>query len=172
MSIESETGAVFRAAARVILLDEHDTVLHIGGGQCLDGLTHWFIPGGGIEAGESPADAAVRELAEETGLRIDPDHLVGPVAHGTFAAFPHGRLLVQKNRYYFHRVRRFEPRIHSDVGYEQHLGFTWRPIEECGASDGMLNPGLLVSLVKRLRDGNVPPAPIDVGGSYSPRFGD
>ncbi|MHB9288212.1 NUDIX hydrolase [Halobacteriales archaeon Cl-PHB] len=32
----------------------------------------WSIPGGAIEAGEHPPEAAVRELEEGTGLRGDP----------------------------------------------------------------------------------------------------
>ena len=40
-----------------------------GEGQSLSGL--WEFPGGKIEAGESPAEAAVRECLEETGLRIE-----------------------------------------------------------------------------------------------------
>lgn len=32
----------------------------------------WEVPGGHVEAGESPAAAAARELAEETGFVLDP----------------------------------------------------------------------------------------------------
>jgi len=38
------------------------------------------IPKGGIEDGEEPFDAALRELAEETGISIDPA-LVDPTPH-------------------------------------------------------------------------------------------
>jgi 8-oxo-dGTP pyrophosphatase MutT (NUDIX family) len=39
---------------------------------------HWWeLPGGGIEPGESYAEAAAREIREETGLQISPDQ-VGP----------------------------------------------------------------------------------------------
>jgi ADP-ribose pyrophosphatase YjhB (NUDIX family) len=39
----------------------------------------WSLPGGRVEAGESDAQAVVRELAEETGLRVEPGSLVGQV---------------------------------------------------------------------------------------------
>lgn len=35
----------------------------------------WITPGGGIDSGESALDAAIRELFEETGLRVDAELL-------------------------------------------------------------------------------------------------
>ncbi|MFG6284058.1 NUDIX domain-containing protein [Sphingomonas sp. S6] len=37
----------------------------------------WMLPGGGIARGEAPIAAAVRELMEETGCRLDAAAIVG-----------------------------------------------------------------------------------------------
>ncbi|MGH3377223.1 MAG: NUDIX hydrolase [Actinoallomurus sp.] len=39
----------------------------------------WSLPGGRVEAGESDAAAVVRELSEETGLRVEAGRLIGSV---------------------------------------------------------------------------------------------
>ena len=43
-----------------------------------DGDMHgWTLPGGGVEAGEHPADGAVREVKEETGYDVRLTSLLG-----------------------------------------------------------------------------------------------
>ncbi len=73
-------GLKFRRAARVLLLDQEDRVLLIRGHDAdQPSRSWWFTVGGGIDAGEDARSAAVREVWEETGLRLRPDELVGPV---------------------------------------------------------------------------------------------
>lgn len=46
-----------------------------------EGELSWQFPAGGIEAGEGPEDAAIRETREETGLIVSPVKLLGDRVH-------------------------------------------------------------------------------------------
>ena len=60
---------VNRPTSRVLLFDRDDSfLLFLTTAPDTSGIARWLTPGGGVDPGESHADAAVRELFEETGL--------------------------------------------------------------------------------------------------------
>lgn len=64
------------ATAGVVVIDA-DHVLLIEHGEAAGHITGaWGIPAGGIDGEETAQAAAVRELAEETGLCVDPQALI------------------------------------------------------------------------------------------------
>jgi 8-oxo-dGTP pyrophosphatase MutT (NUDIX family) len=56
----------------ILLLNEDGEVLLAHA----TGTTHWDLPKGHAEEGETARVAAVRETREETGLELDPDELI------------------------------------------------------------------------------------------------
>jgi 8-oxo-dGTP pyrophosphatase MutT (NUDIX family) len=71
---------VVRLGARVLFLDGVERILMVRGHDPhRPERSFWFTPGGGIEGHESAREAAVRELAEETGYVLEVEELVGPV---------------------------------------------------------------------------------------------
>lgn len=62
---ENGGGTVTRACAAMIRDGAILMVRHRHGGR-----EYWTLPGGGVEVGESPAEAAVREVREEVGLPV------------------------------------------------------------------------------------------------------
>jgi mutator protein MutT len=70
--------AVRVACAGAVVRDERDRVLLVRRGT-EPGRGLWSIPGGRVEPGETPEAAAVREVEEETGLRVTVDGFAGRV---------------------------------------------------------------------------------------------
>jgi 8-oxo-dGTP pyrophosphatase MutT (NUDIX family) len=70
------TASAFVVSSRGVILHRHRR------------LGIWVQPGGHVDAGEEPADAALRECVEETGL--DAHHLDGRVFHVDVHPGPRG----------------------------------------------------------------------------------
>jgi 8-oxo-dGTP diphosphatase len=49
--------------------------------RATEGEISWVFPGGAIEDGESPEEAAVREVCEETGLKVEAVKTLGNRVH-------------------------------------------------------------------------------------------
>lgn len=64
-----------RVAAYCVIVDDQDRVLLT---RWIEGrVPAWSLPGGGLEPGEDPADAAVREVWEESGYKVRLDGILG-----------------------------------------------------------------------------------------------
>ncbi len=66
-------GAAFTLGAFAVITDEAGRVL-----LCLRrDMPWWNLPGGGVERGELPNEAVVREVREECGLQVVVERLLG-----------------------------------------------------------------------------------------------
>ena len=150
-------GVPFRRGARLILLDRADRVLMVQGHDVDQPERHWwFTPGGGIDAGESSVDAAVRELLEETGLVLDPTDVVGPVATRS-AVFDFRRQAVRQDEEFFlARIDEPGPMV-TDGWTEVERAFMdelrWWELDALDLVDTQVYPEAFVPLVRELLRG-------------------
>jgi 8-oxo-dGTP pyrophosphatase MutT (NUDIX family) len=80
---------------RLLLLPAVTAIVHDDQGRILltknVSFNQWFPPGGHIEPDESPKDAVIREMREETGLLVEPVRIVGVYGGKDFrVVYPNG----------------------------------------------------------------------------------
>ncbi|MEU8569910.1 NUDIX hydrolase [Streptomyces pathocidini] len=150
-----------RKAARVVLLDPDDRILLLHGFEPSDpSSTWWFTPGGGLEEGETREQAALRELAEETGIT---DVRLGPVLWRRSCSFPFdGRRWDQDEWYYLARTdqTRTETAGQTELERRSVTDLRWWTSGELSAARETVYPTRLAELLRTLLDEGPPGSPV------------
>ena len=149
------TERVVRATSRLIVVDEDGRVLlMLTKAPDTSGVARWITPGGGVDPGETQAEAAIRELREETGQIItDPGDVVYVedfVVPWDDADHTHGHA-----EFFIVRLPHFEI---DDAGWTDDervdiLESRWFTLDELAGldtTDDAVEPAALVPLLRRI----------------------
>jgi 8-oxo-dGTP pyrophosphatase MutT (NUDIX family) len=148
-----------RRAARVLLVDAAWRVLMLRG--CDPARPHhryWFTVGGGLDAGETPAEGAARELFEETGLRVAPEAMGEPV-HRDVIEFPFdGRRYRQEQDFFLLQVDSWEVDFAGHDAIERATvdAYRWWTAGELRVTDERYYPPSLPDLLAELSQEELP----------------
>ncbi|BBC32639.1 Hydrolase, NUDIX family [Streptomyces graminofaciens] len=145
-----------RKVARVVLLDPQERILLLHGHEPDDPADDWwFTPGGGVEGDETREQAALRELAEETGIT---DVELGPVLWRRRCSFPFaGRRWDQDEWYYLARTAATHAPVPSGMALTELerrsvAGARWWTCQELARAHETVYPTRLAELLRTLLD--------------------
>ncbi|MCL4188489.1 MAG: RNA pyrophosphohydrolase [Rhodobacteraceae bacterium] len=102
------------------------------------GVPAWQVPQGGIDRGEAPRDAALRELEEETGvppalvevLAEAPDWLTYDLPEGLVGRVWGGRFRGQRQRWFLLRFLGRDGDIRIETAHPEFSAWRWMTADE------------------------------------------
>ncbi|WP_329027818.1 NUDIX hydrolase [Streptomyces sp. NBC_00690] len=155
------TGERLRKVARVVLLDPQDRILLMHGCEPDDPTdSWWFTPGGGLEGDETREEAALRELAEETGIT---DVQWGPLLWQRYCSFLFdGRRWDQDEWYFLARTTQTVagPRALTALEQRSVTGLRWWTSAELSSARETVYPTKLAELLRTLLAEGPPSMPV------------
>lgn len=153
-----------RVGARVLLLDHHDRILLIHARDPDDPGNHWWeLPGGGQYPGETIHDTARRELAEETGIRIDElgAHVWTRESRFRYRGEDHHRV----EHVFLARTRDSMPTAALNLTDNEKVGLIerrWWTVAELATCSDKLLPASLPQLLADMLSGRTPVRPLQL----------
>jgi 8-oxo-dGTP diphosphatase len=136
-----------RPAARLLIVDpeHHVLMFRFDAG---DGRPFWATPGGACDPGETFYDTARREMAEETGISLDP----GPEVARRQVAFTtiEGDDVWADERYFLVQVpdRSLDTQGHTALEQRVMTTHRWWSLDEIRESDELIFPKDVADLVE------------------------
>ncbi len=139
---------VLDPAGRVLLFGARLLDLETPPGPVL----YWYTPGGAVEPGEDVRRAAVRELAEEIGLHVEPAALEGPVWLRRAVAPLLGVATDHRETYFALRdvVHEVDVSGQTEVEVYEDQPHRWWSREEIAAADEEFVPAALAEALPQL----------------------
>jgi 8-oxo-dGTP pyrophosphatase MutT (NUDIX family) len=149
--VGSAENPVPRQGARVLLLDAAGRIMLVRGSDpARPGSRYWYTLGGGLDPGETVAEAGVRELFEEAGLRVAQAEL-GQVVWEETTDFPYdGAWYRQSQAFYLLRVDAWEVNVDGLAAGEEHYihEHRWWSLADISNTDETIYPRDLTDILR------------------------